>query len=136
MVIHWPQENLTSIIFFQNGGDMLRLNMAVPPTPRNSAVFKIPGIGVMLRCLLGYYPIQESIQLPGYKTFPNMDGFPNGRRSGKMIVNRIELQAGNSGVVLAAIGCMYGWDYFRGVIRLFPQDLLGMLLTYTNRSRE
>ena len=37
--------------FLPNGGDMLRLNMAVPPTPRNSASFS--NLGLVQAAVLG-----------------------------------------------------------------------------------
>ncbi len=84
------------------GGDMLRLNMAVPTTPRNSADFSSEGL--LQAAVLG-------LTDPRYNTnanlefIPNMDGFPNGRRL-EDDVTRIELQA-VGGVVLAAIGLPY-----------------------------
>ena len=87
------------------GGDMLRLNMAVPPTARNSAAFSSEGL--LAAAVLGLtnttYNGTTAIQ-----NIPNMDGFPNGRRL-EDDVTRIELQA-VGGVVLAAIGLWYD-DY-------------------------
>ena len=84
------------------GGDMLRLNMAVPPTARNSADFNSEGL--LYAAVLGLtdsrFNANNSLQL-----IPNMDGFPNGRRL-EDDVTRIELQA-VGGVVLAAIGLWY-----------------------------
>ncbi len=91
--------------FLPNGGDMLRLNMAVPPTPRDSDKFS--PLGLVQAAALG-------LTDPAYNTttaiqnIPNMDGFPNGRRL-EDDVTRIELQA-VGGVVLAAIGLWYD-DY-------------------------
>jgi hypothetical protein len=91
--------------FLPNGGDMLRLNMAVPVTPRNSSQFS--SMGLLQAAVLGLtdpaYNSTTAIQ-----NIPNMDGFPNGRRL-EDDVTRIELQA-VSGVVLAAIGLWYD-DY-------------------------
>jgi len=91
--------------FLPSGGDMLRLNMAVPATPRNSAAFS--SLGLVQAAVLGLtdptYNTTTTIQF-----IPNMDGFPNGRRL-EDDVTRIELQA-VSGVVLAAIGLWYD-DY-------------------------
>ena len=83
-------------------GDMLRLNMAVPVTPRNSADFSSLGIiaAAKLGLLDGRFNGSTAIQ-----NIPNMDGFPNGRRL-EDDVTRIELQA-VSGVALAAIGLWY-----------------------------
>ncbi|MEL6143425.1 MAG: DUF4331 family protein, partial [Bacteroidota bacterium] len=88
--------------FLPNGGDMLRLNMAVPPTPRTDPNFS--SLGLIQAAVLGLLD-------PAYNTttdiqaIPNMDGFPNGRRL-EDDVTRIELQA-VSGAVLAAIGLWY-----------------------------
>ena len=94
--------------FFPTFGDMLRLNMAVPATPRNSADFS--SLGLIQAAVLGLtdtrFNADTSIQ-----NIPNMDGFPNGRRL-EDDVTRIELQA-VSGVVLAAVGLWYD-DYTIG----------------------
>ena len=56
---------------------MLRLNMAVPPTDRNSEAFS--SLGLVAAAVSGLldpaYNANTSIQ-----SIPNMDGFPNGRR--------------------------------------------------------
>jgi hypothetical protein len=105
--------------FLPNGGDMLRLNMAVPPTPRNDPKFS--SLGLVQAAVLGLtdpaYNANASLQW-----IPNMDGFPNGRRL-EDDVTRIELQA-VSGIVLAAIGLPY--DDFAGGSLVTPQ-LLGVL---------
>ena len=94
--------------FLPNGGDMLRLNMAVTPTPRNHPQFS--SLGLVQAAVLGLtnptYNSNANLQW-----IPNMDGFPNGRRL-EDDVTRIELQA-VSGVVLAAIGLWYD-DYVPG----------------------
>ncbi len=94
--------------FLPNGGDMLRLNMAVPPTQRNDPKFS--SMGLVNAAVLGLtdptYAGNTQIQ-----NIPNMDGFPNGRRL-EDDVTRIELQA-VGGVVLAAIGLWYD-DYNPG----------------------
>lgn len=91
--------------FLPNGGDMLRLNMAVPPTQRNDPKFS--SLGLVQAAVLGLtdpaYNGNTNLQF-----IPNMDGFPNGRRL-EDDVTRIELQA-VGGVVLAAIGLWYD-DY-------------------------
>ena len=111
--------------FLPNGGDMLRLNMAVPPTPRNDPNFSSEGL--VQAAVLGLtdpaYNATADLQF-----IPNMDGFPNGRRL-EDDVTRIELQA-VSGVVLAAIGLWYD-DYVPGVSASpVTTDLLDVL-TYT-----
>ncbi|MDJ0366326.1 DUF4331 domain-containing protein [Hymenobacter sp. H14-R3] len=89
-------------------GDMLRLNMAVPATPRTSPDFSNQGL--LAAAVLGItdarYNGNTTIQ-----NIPNMDGFPNGRRLEDEVV-KIELQA-VSGAVLAAIGLWYD-DYTPG----------------------
>lgn len=101
--------------FLPNGGDMLRLNMAVPATPRNSSDFN--SLGLVWAAVLGLtdsrYNQDKKLQF-----IPNMDGFPNGRRL-EDDVTRIELQA-VSGIVLAAIGIPYP-----------EQDRLGKVIGYT-----
>jgi hypothetical protein len=106
--------------FLPNGGDMLRLNMAVPPTRRNDPNFS--SLGLIQAAVLGLtdpaYNKNASLQF-----IPNMDGFPNGRRL-EDDVTRIELQA-VGGVVLAAIGLWYD-DYSTGASPVTP-DLLNVL---------
>ena len=106
--------------FLPNGGDMLRLNMAVPPTSRTDAKFS--SLGLVQAAVLGLldpaYNGNTNIQF-----IPNMDGFPNGRRL-EDDVTRIELQA-VSGVVLAAIGLWYD-DYTVGGSPVTP-NLLSVL---------
>ena len=91
--------------FLPTLGDMLRLNMAVPVTPRNDPKFN--SLGIVQAAVLGLtdpaYNANTNIQF-----IPNMDGFPNGRRL-EDDVTTIELQA-VSGVALAAIGLWYD-DY-------------------------
>ncbi|HTE12663.1 MAG TPA: DUF4331 family protein [Chitinophagaceae bacterium] len=88
--------------FLPNGGEMLRLNMAVPVTKRTDPKFS--SLGLVQAVVLG-------LTDPAYNTntnmefIPNMDGFPNGRRL-EDDVTRIELQA-VGGVVLAALGLWY-----------------------------
>lgn len=106
--------------FLPTFGDMLRLNMAVPVTPRNHPQFSSEGI--IAAAVLG-------LTDPAYNTttslqwIPNMDGFPNGRRL-EDDVTRIELQA-VSGAALAAVGLWYD-DYTIGSNPLTPK-LLGVL---------
>ena len=84
--------------FLPNGGDMLRLNMAVPVTPRNSPDFSSEGI--IAAAVAGL--TNPAFANTNLEFIPNMDGFPNGRRL-EDDVTRIELQA-VGGVALAAIG--------------------------------
>ncbi len=108
--------------FLPNGGDMLRLNMAVPITPRDDANFSPLGLIQAAAIGLTVAPFNTTADL---EFIPNMDGFPNGRRL-EDDVTRIELQA-VSGVVLAAIGLWY--DDFDGANPV-SQDLLNVL-TYS-----
>lgn len=108
--------------FLPNGGDMLRLNMAVPATPRDDDNFS--SLGLVWAAVLGLtdpaYTANTDIQF-----IPNMDGFPNGRRL-EDDVTRIELQA-VGGVVLAAIGLWYD-DYIPGTSPSpVTPDLLGVI---------
>jgi hypothetical protein len=101
-------------------GDMLRLNMAVPVTPRNHPDFSTEGL--LAAAVMG-------LTGPTYSTsalqwIPNMDGFPNGRRL-EDDVTRIELQA-VGGAVLAAIGLWYD-DYTAGGPNPVTPKLLGVL---------
>ncbi len=94
--------------FLPNGGDMLRLNMAVPATSRTSPDFSSEGLlqAAVLGLLDSRFNTNTNIQF-----IPNMDGFPNGRRL-EDDVTRIELQA-VSGIVLSVLGLWYD-DYIPG----------------------
>jgi hypothetical protein len=115
--------------FLPNGGDMLRLNMAVPVTDRDDPAFS--SLGIVQAAVLG-------LTNPAYNAnadlvfIPNMDGFPNGRRL-EDDVTRIELQA-VAGVALAAIGLWYD-DYTAGGPNPVTPDLLGVL-TYSTGVEE
>ena len=87
--------------FLPTLGDMLRLNMAVPATPRNDPKFN--SLGLVYAAVLGL--TDPAYTNPNLQFIPNMDGFPNGRRL-EDDVTTIELQA-VGGVVLAAIGLWY-----------------------------
>ena len=106
--------------FLPNGGDMLRLNMAVPVTDRDDPSFS--SLGLIQAAVLGLvdpaYNATADLQF-----IPNMDGFPNGRRL-EDDVTLIELQA-VSGAVMAAIGLWYD-DFVPGESPL-TQDLLDVL---------
>ena len=103
------------------GGDMLRLNMAVPATPRNSPDFSNQGL--LAAAVLGLtdprYNGSTALQ-----DIPNMDGFPNGRRLEDEVV-KIELQA-VSGAALAAIGLWYD-DYTPASASPVTPQLRGVL---------
>jgi hypothetical protein len=107
--------------FLPTGGDMLRLNMAVPPTQRNDPNFSSEGL--IQAAVLGLtdtaYNGNSNIQF-----IPNMDGFPNGRRL-EDDVTRIELQA-VGGAVLAAVGLWFD-DYTAGGPNPVTPDLLSHL---------
>ena len=106
--------------FLPNGGDMLRLNMAVPPTDRNSPSFS--SLGLVWAAVLGL--TDPAFANTNLEFIPNMDGFPNGRRM-EDDVTRIELQA-VGGIVLAAIGLWYD-DYTAGGANPVTQDLMDVL---------
>ena len=101
--------------FLPTIGDMLRLNMAVPVTPRDDPNFS--SLGLIQAAVLGLtnsaYNANANLQF-----IPNMDGFPNGRRL-EDDVTTIELQA-VGGVVLAAIGLWYD-DYSGSGSPVTPQ---------------
>ena len=108
--------------FLPNGGDMLRLNMAVPATPRDDENFSSLGLVQAAAIGLTVDPFNASTDL---EFIPNMDGFPNGRRL-EDDVTRIELQA-VSGVVLAAVGLFYDDYDLEGGGSPVTDDLMGVL---------
>ena len=110
--------------FFPIVGDMLRLNMAVPPTPRNSPDFSADGL--LQAAVLGLTDARFNTN-KDLQWIPNMDGFPNGRRLEDDAI-RIELKT-VSGVVLAAIGLPYD-DYVSGGSLVTPA-LVGVLSYHT-----
>jgi hypothetical protein len=109
--------------FLPTLSDALRLNMAVPATPRNDPKFS--SLGIISAAVLGLtdpaYNSNSNLEF-----IPNMDGFPNGRRL-EDDVTTIELQA-VSGVALAAIGLWYD-DYNGTGSPVTPQ--LASVLGYT-----
>ncbi|WP_207497240.1 DUF4331 domain-containing protein [Aridibaculum aurantiacum] len=109
--------------FLPTFGDMLRLNMAVPVTPRNDPDFS--SLGLVKAAVLGLTDSRFN-QNASLQFIPNMDGFPNGRRL-EDDVTTIEMQA-VSGVVLAAIGLWYD-DYNGTGSPVTPQ--LGKVLSFT-----
>ncbi|MEO7445171.1 MAG: DUF4331 domain-containing protein [Ferruginibacter sp.] len=110
--------------FLPNGGDMLRVNMAVPATRRNDKDFS--NLGLIQAAVLGLTDSKYNTTTK-LEFIPNMDGFPNGRRL-EDDVTRIELQA-VSGVVLAAIGLWYD-DYIPGTTASPVTPQLVNVLTY------
>ncbi len=115
--------------FLPNGGDMLRLNMAVPVTDRDGDNFS--SLGLIQAAVVGLTdPTYANTDI---EFIPNMDGFPNGRRL-EDDVTRIELQA-VGGAVLAAVGLWYD-DFTPGESESpVTQDLLDVL-TYTTGVEE
>jgi hypothetical protein len=115
--------------FLPNGGDMLRLNMAVPATDRQDPNFS--PLGIIQAAVLGLtdpaYNSGTAVQF-----IPNMDGFPNGRRL-EDDVTVIELQA-VAGAALAAIGLWYD-DYTVGSPNPVTQDLIDVLTYRTGVDR-
>ena len=110
--------------FLPNGGDMLRLNMAVPVTARDDENFS--PLGLINAAVLGLLDPAYN-QNTDIQAIPNMDGFPNGRRL-EDDVTLIELQA-VGGAVLAAIGLWYD-DYTAGDANPVTPNLLNVL-TYS-----
>jgi hypothetical protein len=112
--------------FLPTFGDMLRLNMAVPVTPRTVGGNPNPdfsSLGLIQAAVLGLtdsrFNANASLQF-----IPNMDGFPNGRRL-EDDVTTIELQA-VGGVVLAALGLWYD-DYNSNTGNPVTQNLQNVL---------
>jgi hypothetical protein len=103
--------------FLPNGGDMLRLNMAVPVTDRTSPDFNSDGL--IWTAVLGLTDPRFNTN-KNLEFIPNMDGFPNGRRL-EDDVTRIELQS-VGGVVLAALGLWYD-DFVPGGSPVTPNLL-------------
>jgi hypothetical protein len=115
--------------FLPSGGDMLRLNMAVPATPRNSADFS--SLGLIQAAVIGL--TDPNYASAGLQFIPNMDGFPNGRRL-EDDVTRIELQA-VGGVVLAAIG-LWMDDYYPNSSPSPVTNMLSNTLSYSTGVEE
>jgi len=107
--------------FLPTLGDMLRLNMAVPPTPRDDPRFS--SLGIVNAAVLGLTD-PEFNGTTDIQNIPNMDGFPNGRRL-EDDVTTIELQA-VAGVALAAIGLWYD-DYVPGQPNPVTDHLVSVL---------
>ncbi len=107
--------------FLPNGGDMLRLNMAVPVTDRTDPKFS--PMGIINAAVLGLTDPAYN-QSTSLQAIPNMDGFPNGRRL-EDDVTAIELQA-VAGAALAAIGLWYD-DYTVGAANPVTPDLINVL---------
>ncbi len=94
-----PITNVNGVFY---GGDMLRLNMATPVTPRSTSEYKQFSYQGLIRAAaigLTAAPYNTRATLD---TIPHMDGFPNGRRLEDDVVT-IGLQA-VGGLVLAAVG--------------------------------
>ncbi|MDO7853098.1 DUF4331 family protein [Hymenobacter convexus] len=106
------------------GGDMLRLNMAVPVTPRTDPDFSSEGLLAAAKLGLTDARFNTTTTL---QNIPNMDGFPNGRRL-EDDAPRIELQT-VSGVVLASLGLWYD-DYTAGATNPVTAQL-NNVLTFT-----
>jgi hypothetical protein len=110
--------------FLPTLGDMLRLNMAVPATPRNDPNFS--HLGLVQAAVLGL--TDPKFANTNIQFIPNMDGFPNGRRL-EDDVTTIELQA-VSGVVLAAVGLWYD-DFIPGTTPSPVTPQLASVLGFT-----
>jgi hypothetical protein len=111
---------------FLFGGDMLRLNMATPVTPRDDDYRVNARMGLVRAAVLGLTtaPYNTSTDL---EFIPHMDGFPNGRRL-EDDVTTIELQA-VGGLVLAAVGLPFD-DATAGDYSDLASPLLVSALTY------
>ncbi len=83
------------------GGDMLRLNMAVPVTDRGTEEFRNNAFQGLIRAAAIGLTVPDFANST-LQAIPHMDGFPNGRRL-EDDVTTIELQA-VGGLVLAAVG--------------------------------
>lgn len=83
------------------GGDMLRLNMAVPVTERGTDEYRNNAYKGLIRAAAIGLTVAEFANAD-MEAIPHMDGFPNGRRL-EDDVTTIELQA-VGGLVLAAVG--------------------------------
>jgi hypothetical protein len=101
--------------FLPTFGDMLRLNMAVPVTPRNSPDFS--SLGLVRAAALGLTDARYNTSM-ALQNIPNMDGFPNGRRL-EDDVTTIELQA-VGGIILSVLGLWYD-DFTTGGNPVTPQ---------------
>ena len=108
--------------FLPTLGDMLRLNMAVPVTPRTSADFS--SLGIIKAAVLGLLDPRFNGNTK-IQNIPNMDGFPNGRRL-EDDVTTIEMQA-VSGVALAAIGLWPDDYHVKGSRSPVTQRLVSIL---------
>ncbi|MGI4887401.1 MAG: DUF4331 family protein [Janthinobacterium lividum] len=116
------------------GGDMLRLNMAVPTTPRTvngQANPEFSNQGLLAAAVLGLTDARFNGST-ALQNIPNMDGFPNGRRL-EDAVDQIELKA-VGGVVLAAIGLWYD-DYTPASASPVTPQLGGVLAFTTGVER-
>ena len=111
------------------GGDMLRLNMAVPVTPRNSPDFSSEGLLAAAKLGLTDPRYNGTTTL---EFIPNMDGFPNGRRL-EDDTPRIELQT-VGGVVLASLGLWYD-DYTPATTNPVTPELANVLAFTTGVER-
>jgi hypothetical protein len=102
-------------------GDMLRINVSTPVTPRDSPDFS--RLGLVQAAVLGLTDPRFNTDAT-YQNIPNMDGFPNGRRLEDDVVDIATMTV--SGVVLAAIGLWYD-DYVPGSPNPVTPDLLAVL---------
>ncbi|MBC8042109.1 MAG: DUF4331 family protein [Rhizobacter sp.] len=84
------------------GGDMLRLNMATPVTPRGTEDYNTNARFGLIQAAVNGLLAAPYNTTTNIEFIPHMDGFPNGRRL-EDDVTTIELQA-VGGLVLAAVG--------------------------------
>lgn len=102
-------------------GDMLRINVSTPVTPRDSKDFS--RLGLVQAAVLGLTDPRFNTTTD-WQFIPNMDGFPNGRRLEDDVVDIGTMAV--SGVVLAAIGLWYD-DYTPGDPNPVTPDLMKVL---------
>ncbi len=108
------------------GGDMLRLNMATPITPRTGGEWTGNArMGLIRAAVLGL--TSPTYAGTSIQRIPHMDGFPNGRRL-EDDVTTIELQA-VGGLVLAAVGLPFN-DAVAGNYSDLASPMLVAELTY------
>jgi hypothetical protein len=109
------------------GGDLLRLNMATPVTPRGTPEYnQYARMGLIRAAAIGLTAAPFNTR-KDLEAIPHMDGFPNGRRL-EDDVTTIELQA-VGGLVLAAVGLPFN-DAVAGDYADLASPLLVGHLTY------
>jgi hypothetical protein len=107
------------------GGDLLRLNMATPITPRGTTEYANNArMGLIRAAAIGLTDTSFNGST-ALQSIPHMDGFPNGRRL-EDDVTTIELQA-VGGLVLAAVGLPFNDAHAPDYSDLASKDLVAHL---------